>query len=428
MKIISQGYTAAEPVTPRKGFTLLELLVVIGIVAAFLAMLLPATRGTREAARRSQCTNNLKQIGLGLQNYGDVYKCFPADAVWGDGSAELPQPPYHYPWSVQILPFIEGKPRYDAINKQIPILGAPDDPASFAGQTSKARPPAYGGNGFPLLQSQQLPAFRCPSDDMFNGPGDMPMTMMWSNYAASEGVGFYPAMLVETEEEERPAGSAPEDHKGIFPFAEHTTIKGVRDGTASTIAVAEVTAGSVCNQLMPGDRSLTTQTTPAVSYSGAIPRPPDWSLPNEGKTSAFPLQAGTGRQRATLFTSLQPKTPAPMVFRALWVAVTNSVTGGAPCSGGDFYRGALGGPCGGDDGFELKNNAGASPQLYGVAPTYNALYPPNSDWPGPDSAHPGAIIAVFADGHTQAIQHNIDYRIWASLNTRAGSEEIKDGF
>jgi prepilin-type processing-associated H-X9-DG protein len=117
-----------------------------------------------------------------------------------------------------------------------------------------------------------------------------------------------------------------------------------------------------------------------------------------------------------------------MVFRSLWVALTTSVTGGAPCAGGDFYQGALGGPCGGDDGFELHTAAGVSPPLYGVAPTYNALYPPNSDWPGPDSSHPGAITAVFADGHTQTIQQNVDYQIWASLNTRAGSETINGAF
>jgi hypothetical protein len=66
--------------------------------------------------------------------------------------------------------------------------------------------------------------------------------------------------------------------------------------------------------------------------------------------------------------------------------------------------------------------------LYGVAPTYNALYPPNSDWPGPDSLHPGAILAVFADGHTQTIQQNIDYRVWAAINTKAASEKIEDDF
>jgi prepilin-type processing-associated H-X9-DG protein len=53
-----------------------------------------------------------------------------------------------------------------------------------------------------------------------------------------------------------------------------------------------------------------------------------------------------------------------------------------------------------------------------------ALYPPNSDWPGPDSRHPGAVLAVFADGHTQTIQENIAYEVWAALNTKAGEESL----
>jgi hypothetical protein len=63
-----------------------ELLVVSGVIVLGVALLLPAVQASRERARRSQCNGNLKQIGLGLQNYGDVYKCFPADATWGDGS------------------------------------------------------------------------------------------------------------------------------------------------------------------------------------------------------------------------------------------------------------------------------------------------------------------------------------------------------
>src|SRR3569623_2141974 len=87
----------------RRALTLVELLVVIGMICFLLALLLPAVQTSCGDGRRSQCTNNLKQIGLGLQNYGDVFKCFPADAIWGDGSGELPQPPYHYPWPVSIL-------------------------------------------------------------------------------------------------------------------------------------------------------------------------------------------------------------------------------------------------------------------------------------------------------------------------------------
>lgn len=253
-----------------------ELLVVLGVVVLGVALLLPAVQASRERARRSQCNNNLKQIGLGLQNYGDV-------------------------------------------------------------------------------------------------------------------------------------------------FAEWSAFASFRDGTSMTIAVAEVTAASVCNQLTAAGAYVTPQATPLVSYQGDIPNPPDWLAGETRGATGFPLVGGTGRPRSLLRTTTGD--PAPLVFRAFWAAATNSVTGGAPCAGGNFFSGALGGPCGGDDGFELKSAGGDSAPLYGIAPTYNALYPPNSDWPGPDSAHPGAIIAVFADGHTQTIAQDIDYKIWASLNTRAGNDE-----
>ncbi|HUY89967.1 MAG TPA: DUF1559 domain-containing protein [Pirellulales bacterium] len=412
----------------RRGFTLTELLVVIGVICLLLAMLLPALQSARTPARRSQCTNNLKQIGLGLQNYNDVFKCFPADAIWGNGYAStgnlvVPEPPYHYPWSVAILGFIEQYPLYKAIDKQIPIMMNPDS-NEYTGQVSTATPPAYGMAGFMALHSQQIPAFKCPTDNTFNGPGEMPMNMMWTNYAASEGVGYFPAVQPDGDTQ-APQSSAPDEYKGIFAFGEFTTFAGIRDGSSNTIACAEVTAGSVCNQFAKqSGEQVISQSTPIISYRGDLPLPPKWTVGATGKPPGFPLVGGTGKPRSQLYTNASPQTKAPMVFRALMVALTNSVTGGAPCAGGDFFSGALGGPCGGG-GFELKS-AGASGKapLYGVAPTYNALYPPNSDWSGPDSNHPGAVIAVFGDGHTQTIQQNIDYATWAALNTKAGQEKL----
>jgi len=415
---------------PQVTFTLAGLLVVIGVISVMLALLLPAVQAAREAARRTQCTNNLKQIGLGLLNYNDVFKCFPADAIWGDGTVKdgpmTPEAPYHYPWTISILGFIESRPRFDAINKRIAIMADPQDPANFTGQYSTTVPPAYGRPGFRYFHSEEPYAFNCPSDKTFQGPGDMPMNMMWTNYAACEGVGYFPA-IQPGGDTEPPRSSAPTEHKGVFAFGNVTTFAGIRDGSSNTIAVAEVTAGSVCNQFGPKQSWTTTQTTPIVSYDGPLPKPPEWKL-DIGKPASWLLRGGTGKPRSQLMTTATPPARAPMVFRACWVALTNSVTGGAPCSGGDFFHGALGGPCGAG-GFELKSTvADDAGPLYGVAPTYNALYPPNSDWPGPDSLHPGAIIAVFADGHTQTIQQNIDYRVWAAINTKAASEKIEDDF
>src|SRR4051812_9430438 len=96
----------------RAGFTLIELLVVIAIIAVLIALLLPAVQAAREAARRVQCTNNLKQLGLGLANYESSQICFPIALVYGVGVGPCKSPGFgqgcqNTPWFVLMLPFIE---------------------------------------------------------------------------------------------------------------------------------------------------------------------------------------------------------------------------------------------------------------------------------------------------------------------------------
>src|SRR5947208_1284614 len=101
---------------PRSGFTLIELLVVIAIIGVLIALLLPAVQQAREAARRVQCTNNLKQIGLGLHTYQAAVGAFPPgwisrpDPLTGDNAGP------GWGWASMILPQLEQKPVFDAIN------------------------------------------------------------------------------------------------------------------------------------------------------------------------------------------------------------------------------------------------------------------------------------------------------------------------
>lgn len=97
------------------GFTLVELLVVIAIIGILIALLLPAVQAAREAARRSQCSNNLKQIGLGLHNYHDSYNSFPY--AW---MAELTPIPNVQTWATRILPYIEQMPLYQKYDSRVP--------------------------------------------------------------------------------------------------------------------------------------------------------------------------------------------------------------------------------------------------------------------------------------------------------------------
>src|SRR5271168_2295609 len=107
----------------RRGFTLIELLVVIAIIAVLIALLLPAVQAAREAARRIQCTNNLKQLGLAIANYESGNNCIVSSDVFGNngfcsgfGFSNNCQ---NTPWFVMMLPFIEQAPLANAFNYQI---------------------------------------------------------------------------------------------------------------------------------------------------------------------------------------------------------------------------------------------------------------------------------------------------------------------
>ena len=105
----------------RRGFTLIELLVVIAIIAVLIALLLPAVQAAREAARRIQCTNNLKQLGLAFANYESTNTCYPSAAIFLTGGGACTGPGalrscQNTPWFVMTLPFIEQGPLYNAFN------------------------------------------------------------------------------------------------------------------------------------------------------------------------------------------------------------------------------------------------------------------------------------------------------------------------
>lgn len=160
-----------KPSRRKTGFTLIELLVVIAIIAILIALLLPAVQQAREAARRTQCKNHLKQMGLAFHNYHDVFGIFPpshsydgrADANIGGntcapaGSGTNSTATFaRAPWSVLILPYLDQAPLYNQFNMIQPFFGRADH------QTPAGSP------NYPLQLGDSPTPFRCPSNPKMN--------------------------------------------------------------------------------------------------------------------------------------------------------------------------------------------------------------------------------------------------------------------
>ena len=122
------------PLPPRQtrfarssGFTLIELLVVIAIIGVLIALLLPAVQAAREAARRAQCSNNMKQLGIAMHNYHDVVGSFPT-LLWAlPGNNGLPNNTFRASFYQMLLPYLEQTPVYNAINFNVPFARGPDN-------------------------------------------------------------------------------------------------------------------------------------------------------------------------------------------------------------------------------------------------------------------------------------------------------------
>lgn len=148
----------------RRAFTLVELLVVIAIIGILVGLLLPAVQAAREAARRMQCSNNLKQFGLAAHNYHDTFKIFPCQGIpsWGfqgssGGGTRV------WGWGALILPFMEQQALYNTlrVGESYNPIAVPPLPTGLDGQRLPLATTLY--NGVPLLR-QKVAAFRCPSD------------------------------------------------------------------------------------------------------------------------------------------------------------------------------------------------------------------------------------------------------------------------
>lgn len=210
-------------IQPRRAFTLIELLVVIAIIAILVALLLPAVQQAREAARRTQCRNNLKQIGLALHNYHSSYRCFPIGTQHNYTKAN---------WRVALLPYLDQAPVYNQIN--------------FAQNIAMTYPGPDPDDQNPVLSHLVVPAFVCPSSTLDPIPKNIKgwttnfERAMIHMYVGIMGSDPHPVTGQTTCRAISPYGDTGNySDTGLLLVNEIAKFSGATDGTSNVIIVGE---------------------------------------------------------------------------------------------------------------------------------------------------------------------------------------------
>ncbi len=342
----------------RKGFTLVELLVVIAIIGILIALLLPAVQAAREAARRMQCTNNLKQIGLAMHNFHDSHKEFPVGSPSKSCPGYTQIPGWQYRWGplAMLTPYLEQFNVYESLNLDVPLYG----------HTGIYRGPGYGvhpSNQVPL--TQEISFFYCPSDRQekvqtvaFGAELDYAPT----NYLGCWGRGAPTAR-----------GTAIfSDADGVFNSKAAVRFADVTDGTSNTAAFSE--------SLLPD---------PGMSFSGGI------TLTQQNKDLVIVGARSGGDPMLTVE----------------WCTRFGQPVAARPSRGARWF-----------DGFVLYTAYYQWWGPNSPIPDCAKWAPLRSLWQMARSHHPGGVNVALCDGSVRFASETVEPDTWRALGSRNGGE------
>jgi len=394
--IIARGKEFGMRPVRSRGFTLIELLVVIAIIAVLIALLLPAVQMAREAARRSSCTNNLKQLGLAVHNYESVNQCIPLgslypcpgqnanlgqDLCWGFGVS--PQ--------VSILQFIEQGAMYSSYNVGGGNFGPPfpqtNGPTSWWANTT--------------VFNLQVAAYICPSDQR-QGNRTLPIT----NYMASMGGPFllygYSGAFVPLNPVSQFTGTGYVPITPLMPMTQNNGVigfQGVTDGLSNTALWSEGVSGS---------------NLPVQAGTGKL---------NELRTF-FP--AGTSNNANSLPIG-SPNGVTLFLAQCNSLGAASQVFGNTTTPRGLYWQ--VSHPYYAN--YSMYNHVGApnSRQCSNVVQTFggaSAFYP-GLDIYGtspPTSFHMGGVNVTMCDGSVRFVKDTTNLYTWWAIGTRSANEPL----
>jgi len=350
----------------RGGFTLIELLVVIAIIAVLIALLLPAVQAAREAARRIQCTNNLKQIGLASHNYEGSYGCFQASNLMvGVGNTA---PTWTNNWSAiaRCLPYAEQGSIFNNMN--------------FAVKDSQPQNTTYCGT--------LIKMFVCPSDGQTQAFNDSGTVFGGTNYGSNDGdwyifAGFSPAAYAGTSS------------RGAFSVNSARKLSEFTDGLSNTIMFSEIKSF----QFRLKCSSVGSTWTPTTVPGPNVPLNPEYS--GGGSCSApgntmHTRWSNGGVYHAGFSTAWPPNKKTMYNY--------NGTPAMTPAIGAGLVDADL---------ISANENDGG--------PTYGAFTT--------RSYHPGGVNTLLADGSVKYVKSSVDGNTWRALGSPAGGEVIAgDGY
>lgn len=348
-----------------KGFTLIELLVVIAIIAILIALLLPAVQQAREAARRTQCRNNMKQLGLALHNYADVAGMFPPSPLDGPLASVGGAKQTWSAWSgmAMILPYIDAAPLYNQLDFNIRW----DLNATLPG----------GGNNR-VLTRNRISGFTCPSDPGSDSHYTIDMSPVSYGFSAGPASDW------------NVGGSKP----GLVTRIFGTRIRDITDGTTNTIAMSELQIGLNGGQ-----------------WSTTGPRKPYYRVvvgtPLEKAASAAGRVYNTSQTDLAALKTYYTNCLAMYDAGSGWNGASDEQ--GREWAAGLCYRGpyhtTLIGP-----------NAGPSCD--------RDTSVTNIDLKEPSSYHTGGVNVLLCDGSVRFVSENVDQGLWVGAGTISGGETL----